>query len=536
VHKPTTALYLRISSDDDNQDISNSVANQQDLLSAYVAAAPVLSAGEVLIFADDGWSGTNFERPQVKALLDLVRRGGIQNIVVKDLSRWGRNYPEVSEYLDQIFPFLGVRFISVNDQYDSNDHKGQTAPMGVAFSSIVHDMYSKELSFKIKQAQTTKLKKGEYVTGSVPYGYLRPAARNNRLVVDEAAAAIVRRIFDMVSNGVKNTKIAASFNAEGIDSPLEHRRHHGRSTLALRPKAGRSFWDGHVIYRIICDERYTGTLVCFKSKRVPSSEATGRKRAVRLPESEWIRVPDALPAIISAEQFEKVKAIRQKRQRPQSSGNKSQSRAPFVGKVVCGHCNQTLKLSKTTRPFFRCLGAKENIGLGCYDGMMRVSELEEVLLATVKLEAQKTLYLQEQQRKQAQSQKSGASESDAISAELKRLNAKIALLEQRGLALYEEFAEGKVDRQVYVAAKIANSEDLETTQNRIAELNQHLSAIEADNTAQPSIVNESILHRVLTVTEVTEEVLSLLDRMIIYDGGRIEVRFVFADTLSFVSK
>ena len=535
IHRPVTALYLRISSDDDNQDVSNSVANQQDLLSAYVAADPVLSVGKVLIFADDGWSGTNFERPQVKALLDLVRRGGVQNIVVKDLSRWGRNYPEVSEYLDQIFPFLGVRFISVNDQYDSNDHKGQTAPMGVAFSSIVHDMYSKELSFKIKQAHAAKSKKGEYVTGSVPYGYIRPAARNNHLIIDEAAAVIIRRIFDMVSEGVKNTKIAATFNAEGIDSPLEHRRRLGRSTLALRPKAGRSFWDGHVIYRIICDERYTGTLVCFKTKKVPRSEATGKRCQVKLPESEWVRVPDAFPAIVSAEQFEKVKAIRQKRQRPQPGKNKSQSRAPFVGKVVCGHCNQRLKLSKTTRPFFRCLGAKENIGLGCYDGMVRVSVLEDILLATVRVEAQKVINLQKRQQKQAQSQKHGSSEKDAISSELKRLTANIALLEQRGLVLYEEFAEGKVDREVYVAAKAANGSKLEAAQNRIAELSQHLSVIEADNVAQPSIADESILHRVLIATEVTEEVLSLLDRMIIYDGGRIEVRFTFADTLSVVS-
>jgi len=448
VHKPTTALYLRISLDDDNQDASNSVVNQQDLLSAYVAADSILSAGEVLIFADDdGWSGTNFERPQVKALLDLVRRGAVQNIVVKDLSRWGRNYPEVSEYFDQIFPSLGVRFISVNDQYDSNDHKGQTAPMGVVFSSIVHDIYSKELSVKVKQAHVSKAKKGEYVVGTVPYGFIRPKEKDNRLVIDEAAAIVIRRLFNMASEGMQNTKIVATLNAEGIDSPLEHRRN-GRSTLALRPKAGRSFWDGHMLYRILGDERYTGTLVYAKTKKVSHNATSGKKREVKLPESEWIRVPRALPAIISAELFERVNERRCKNKRgSQSSERNTQPRSPFVGKVVCGHCGQKLSLSQTRNPFFRCPSVKRNTGLGCYGGMVRVNDLSEVLLATAKLEAQKALELMEQRQSQKQAHSPVLAEKDSASSELKRLTANIALLEQHGMALYEAFAEGKVDRE-----------------------------------------------------------------------------------------
>ena len=526
-------MYLRISLDDDTQDVSNSVVNQQDLLSAYVAADPVLSAGEVLVFADDGWSGTNFERPQVKALLDLVRRGGVQNIVVKDLSRWGRNYPEVSEYLDQIFPFLGVRFISVNDQYDSNDHKGQTAPMGVAFSSIVHDIYSKELSVKVKQAHVSKAKKGEYVVGTVPYGFIRPKEKDNRLIIDEAAAIVIRRIFDMASEGMQNTKIVATLNAEGIDSPLEHRRRNGRSTLALRPKAGRSFWDAHMLYRILGDERYTGTLVYAKTKKVSRNATGGKKREIKLPEAEWIRVPDALPAIISAELFEKVNERRRKNKRGSQSGERNtQPRSPFVGKIICGHCGQKLSLSQTRNPFFRCLSVKRNTGLGCYGGMVRVNDLNEVLLATVKLEAQKALDLIEQRQSQKQAHSPVSAEKDSVSSEIKRLTANIALLEQRGMALYEAFAEGTVDRESYVTAKVTNGADLEATQNRIAELNQRLATIEMTDASQPSVVNETALHRILTATEATGKVMSLLDRMIIYDGGRIEVRFVFSNPLT----
>ena len=155
------AFYLRLSLDDEKHSESESIASQRDLLRSYIKADSFLSVGEVLEFIDDGWSGTNFERPQVKRLLELVKRGGVRTILVKDLSRWGRNYPEVCEYLDQIFPFLGIRFVSVNDHYDSNDYKGQTAPIDVAFSSIMHDIYSKRPIFYCTGVQL-KLGKGCY--------------------------------------------------------------------------------------------------------------------------------------------------------------------------------------------------------------------------------------------------------------------------------------------------------------------------------------------------------------------------------------
>ena len=134
------ALYLRLSVDDDNHDESNSIKGQRDLLRQFASTHPVLSSGEILEFCDDGWSGTTFERPRVKELIDLVKRGGVQCIVVKDLSRWGRNYIEVINYIEHLFPFLGVRFISVNERYDSEDFRGSTAPTDIAFNSIMHDV------------------------------------------------------------------------------------------------------------------------------------------------------------------------------------------------------------------------------------------------------------------------------------------------------------------------------------------------------------------------------------------------------------
>jgi len=526
----TTALYLRISQDDDNHDESDSIGNQRDLLNAYVNADPILSAGEVLTFADDGWSGTNFDRPQVKALLDLVKRRGVQNIVVKDLSRWGRNYPEVNEYLDQIFPFLGVRFISVNDQYDSETHKGQTAPMDVAFSSIVYDIYSKELSLKVKQSHVAKASKGEYVAGTTPYGFLRSDTEKNRLVIDSEAADVVRRIFDMACTGLSGTKIAAALNAEGVDSPLEYRRRLGRSTLGLRPAAGRSYWDGSVVLRILHDERYTGTMVYAKTKRLLGRASGSGQRAINLPEEEWVKVPNAHEAIISTEQFADVRASRRKNSRGNGKKKSNDSRFPFTGKIVCGHCGRTMTIRECVRPCYFCSSVKRNTGQGCYEGKVYIDDLEKILLSAVRLEAQKALAAQGEKR--LQSQKHGSSEKDSISSELKKLTASVAILESRSITLYEEFADGKIDKETYVAAKTASSNNLEELQTRITQLNQRITEIEINTLVFGSTADEPILRRVSAATEVTGEVLSLLDRIIVFDDEHIEIRFAFGDSLT----
>ena len=522
-HKPKTALYLRISLDDDNQDISNSIANQRDLLSAYVAVDPVLSASEVLTFADDGYSGTNFERPQVKALLDLVRRGGVQNIVVKDLSRWGRNYPEVSEYLDQIFPFLGVRFVSVNDQYDSADHKGQTAPMGVAFSSIVHDIYSKELSVKVAQAHLAKAKKGEFVHGSNFYGYVRSKEIKNRLVIDEAAAVVVQRIFDLASDGLSAVKIAAILNAGGVDSPLAHRIKSGQSTHGIKPAGGKAFWNNGQVLRILRDERYTGTMVSYKNK-VPYP---GSNKRIALPEHEWLKVPNAHEAIISSEQFTKVQGYF--RNNKKTVKGISPNRSQFSGKIFCGHCSKAMRQRHAENSYHQCQSVSLGTGQGCYDGKMFISDLNNIVLAAVKLEAKKAMDLSSRQQRQQQTLANGSSEGTAIFSELKKLNGNIALLEGRNIALYESFAESKVDRAAYVAEKTENSAKLEVLQSRVAELNQRLAEIERTTTPHPTDMGKPLLHRILASTEATAEILSLVDRITVFEGGRIEIKFAFAN-------
>jgi DNA invertase Pin-like site-specific DNA recombinase len=170
---PTTALYIRLSQEDDNIGESNSVKNQRDLLNDFAAKHPELSQTQILEFVDDGHSGTNFNRPAVTKMLEQVRLGKIQNIVVKDFSRFGRNYIEVGGYLEQVFPFLGVRFLSVTDLFDSNDNKGRSAGIEVGFKTLLHDLYSRDLGSKSMAGKVAKTKQGQHVGGTAPFGYVK---------------------------------------------------------------------------------------------------------------------------------------------------------------------------------------------------------------------------------------------------------------------------------------------------------------------------------------------------------------------------
>ena len=516
----TTALYLRISLDDEKQSESDSIANQRDLLRSYISVDPSLSAGEVLEFSDDGWSGTNFERPQVKALLHLARQGKVKNILVKDLSRWGRNYPEVSEYLDQIFPFLGVRFISVNDHYDSNDYKGQTAPMDVAFNSIMHDIYCKDLSVKVRQSQTAKAKKGEYVCGTTPYGYTRSKTVKNLLEIDEGAASTIRRIYNMACEGCSTTKIAAALNADGVDTALANRRRNGRSTLGMKPINGRTYWCNGQILRILKDERYTGLMICYKTKKV----TPGSKKQIKRPESEWIKTPGAHEAIITVEQFAKVQSLL--RSNKNTAHGVARDRSPFTGKIICGHCGRVMRQRFTKRSYHFCEGPKLGWGQGCYEGKMYIDDLKDIVLSAVRAEAQK-VYDANQKRKQAVRRES--SDSVGVLAELNRLKAQIALLERRGVKLYEDFADRKLDKDGYLSAKTACADELSDAQARSDELTNRLDIL-AQRTESPD--GGPLLRRILDTEDVTPEVLSLVDRIVVYDSNRIEIRLAFKDTNS----
>jgi hypothetical protein len=258
----------------------------------------------------------------------------------------------------------------------------------------------------------------------------------------------------------------------------------------------------------------------------------GNKRAVNIPEEDWVRVPNAHESIISAEQFERVQALRAKftRNKKDTQVRANAQKSPtIVGKVVCGHCNRVMRLI-SSRPFFRCPSVKQMTKQGCYEERVYLSDIEEALLAAVKAEVQKVLELRGDEQKIQHKRTQGLSERESLLSEVKKLTTSVSLLEKQNLALYEKFVEGRVSKDAYVSAKAENIANMESMQTQIAGLNQKLTALECTEVLQHRNKDESALQRILTATEVTGEVLALLDRMIIYNDKRIEIRFAFGDS------
>jgi DNA invertase Pin-like site-specific DNA recombinase len=271
----TVALYIRLSAEDENDGESNSVKNQRDLLTAFVRREANLSGCTLLEFCDDGFSGVNFDRPKVKEMLEKVRKGMIQCIIVKDFSRFGRNYIEVGDYLVQVFPFLDVRFISVNDSYDSDKDYNSIGGIEVALRALIYDLYSKDLSQKVKSAKMSKLKKGEFLGGYAPFGYVKEEGKN-QLLVDPEAAKIVRRMFDLAMSGIDAYKIAKILNDDMTPTKAQYKKHSkGYTTWDKRTiDIDNSFWTDTYVRKVIGDETYVGTVVSGKVR----SQGVGSRR------------------------------------------------------------------------------------------------------------------------------------------------------------------------------------------------------------------------------------------------------------------
>ena len=303
---------MRVSKEDaKDKEESNSIGMQRMLLRKFVAEK--FSDYELSEFCDDGYTGTNFERPGVQKLLEQVRDSEISCIVVKDFSRFARDYIELGAYLEQIFPFLGVRFLSVNDNYDSSDYQGGIAGIDVNFRNLLYDLYSKDLSLKVRSSLAVRKEQGQYISGNSPFGYEKDPDDRHALVIAQDEAEIVKRIFSLKVEGYSSTQIARLFNADGIKTPIEFKMEKGRTRRA--PKGGKFQWSTGTICQILRNEIYIGNIVQKKYEK----DFVGGKNHIR-PREEWLTGYDHHEPIIERAVFEKVQEGRGKRRSPQHRG------------------------------------------------------------------------------------------------------------------------------------------------------------------------------------------------------------------------
>lgn len=336
------ALYLRISKrDKEKEDFeSNSIGNQREILYEYVENHLDSAAYEVREFVDDGYSGTSMNRPAMQELLALIQEGRIYAVLVKDLSRFARNYIELGNYMEKLFPYIGVRFISVNDQYDSDRITNRIPGIDVAFKGIIHDYYCKELSQKLKTARKLQVKKGKSIMAKPPYGYWKSNTEKGLLVVDRETAPIVQMIFRDYQEGMSAYKIAQELNKKRVDSPNKRLERAGMIHFD-QEYAERSCWNTGTVLSILKNRVYIGDAVGNKSERTKISINRCRK----LKEGQWIIVENTHEPIVEKEVFELVqqRLIQNSCPREKADAPEMESKSTvFRGRLICGNCNSVM--------------------------------------------------------------------------------------------------------------------------------------------------------------------------------------------------
>ncbi len=352
-------IYLRVSKEDEEEKVeSNSIRNQRELLLHFIKEKEEFVSCKILEFTDDGYSGTNFNRPGIQALLRAIKIKEIQCIIVKDFSRFGRNYIEIGDYLEQIFPFLGIRFISINDGFD-NIKSNEIGALDVALKNLIYDLYSKDLSKKITSALLVKKRKGEFLGSSAPYGYEKDKDKKNALVIDDKAAKIINRIFKLTLEGEKRTEIAKMLNKEGIDTPGEYLRKKNNHSM-WQHFEGKPMWTAQTIGRILRNPIYIGSVSNNKNKR----KEIGSKKGIKLSEKDWLIREDIHKSIVTRHEFDLAQETFQNHGTRKIS---SENKHLLKGILRCGYCNHLMELKEDT----------------CFCDYMRFSESSQCVQAVV---------------------------------------------------------------------------------------------------------------------------------------------------------
>ena len=311
-----TAMYIRLSMEDEDVSLnqkeeSNSVSSQRKLLEAFIGNHSELKDTKVQEYCDDGFTGTKFERPGYMKLMEDVRADKISCIVVKDLSRLGRDYIEVGSLLEQILPLYQVRVIAVNDNYDSDNYDGSTGGMNVAFKNLIYMLYSRDLSNKVSSAMHTRILKGENISGQLRYGYVKDPNDKHKIIVDPEAAEVVKLIFELTAQGKRKTEVANYLNAHGIDTPSAYKKRKGSENFFHAVEV-KSLWSTSSIRDILNDEVYLGKLIWNKTKKRIGSNNTSSY----VPKDEWMVIENCHEPIITQELFDMAHANSKKYIRP----------------------------------------------------------------------------------------------------------------------------------------------------------------------------------------------------------------------------
>ena len=508
--KYRAALYIRLSREDGDKAESDSIVNQRKKLMDYIAGRDEFAFS--CIYIDDGYSGVNFERPDFKRMLADIESRAVNCVIVKDLSRFGRDYIGVGEFLEKIFPENDIRFIAIDDNIDSL-RGGYDMMMPVR--NVFNEQYAADISKKVQSALRTKQRSGEFIGAFAPYGYQKDPKNRNRLIIDPYAASIVRRIFNMYLAGMGKLSIAKQLNSEGVPCPGAYKSMSGLNYTNGRNVNGTNYWTYATIHRLLNHEVYIGSMVQGTNRR-----ANIKLRKKKLPKEQWIKVAKTHEPIIEEAAWDAAQALL-KRDTRQIDFNQNVS--VFAGFLRCGDCGRamvknTYKRADGARSIsYRC-GSYQRYGSAiCSPHTVRHEVLEKIILRDINAMISNFKDFREVV---ASELRAGAKKLPNAEREIERLNTARERTKRLRLGLYEDYREGVLNLDEYRSLKLRYDEEEQMYENVL----NSLTELEEGETIPQRRVRHLLEREAIEETD-RDLLAELVDEIRIFEESRIKVTY-----------
>ncbi len=528
-----TAFYIRLSVLDSGKKDSDTVETQESLLRQFLEGKPCFSIFDV--YVDNGETGVDFKRDEFERLMEDVRGGRVDCIIVKDLSRFGRNYIETGEYLEKVFPFLGIRFIAVNDGYDSADPAAADG-LSLHLKNLVNDVYARDISAKISPALRGKQMRGEFIGAWAAYGYRKSKEDKHRLVIDPNTAQVVHDIFAWRLEGISYQKIARRLTEQGIPSPGQYRYRQG---IVKDRKFAESLWQVETVKDLLANEVYLGHMV---QGRKRESLFEGQKQKY-LPREEWFIVKNTHEAIIDQKTFDEVQKLnllkkKEYWQKQERFSGVENTENILKGLVYCGDCGRKLVRYKNIRENKRkkpqlhiwynyiCPNHAADQTL-CGFGSIRELELLDVVSEAVRVQ----ISLAEDMEKQAAAfrfESPVRQERERMEVQIRETEAELKRIRKHRESLYDDYADNLMGERDYIYAQNRYKEKEAALQGQLLELNRSLQSIhEEEPSVNPWLKN---MLRFRGKTELAREMATaLIEKITIYNSTTLKIEFRFSD-------
>lgn len=530
-----TAVYARLSVEDSKNPDCDTIENQLSLVRNYVEGKPYLR--QTAEYIDNGVSGTRFDRPEFMRMVADMRAGEIDCIVVKDLSRLGRNYLEAGDYLEKIFPFFGVRFIAVTDGYDSINPDTADDGLIVPLKNLINEAYAKDMSKKISTAIDIKQRQGKFIGCRAAYGYMKSPEDKNLLIVDREVSHIVVRIFECKAEGMGNASIAKMLNEEGIASPMRNKYEKG---LVKNKRYAESLWNDGTIAAMIVNPVYIGDM----EQGIQKEAMYMGIRKYKPQKSERIYVEGTHEPVVSRELFDRVqKLVEERKQKVIASRGKydyvEKKENKFDRILFCGDCGARLK-------FYRRVNAKGKDAKVSYDYIcpnseaygekfckkkkIKMQDLETAVEATLRMHTKLFLDTREVLQKLNRT-----AQAKQIKTDYKRQIAdtknRLERAQSMNSNLYNDYADGLLSERDYLFAKQKYVNEAENLTQKLSELAAMQTTYETEYAGSHDFAES--MERYAGFVELTSDMVhTLINSVIFFGDNRIEIEYAFSDEMA----